>query len=66
MKIKIDTNSGLNTMEIDLIRSIEKDCDGAMSRNGFTRTETSKEGDRIELNYRQFAVAHVGQAKGVK
>ena len=62
-KISIETNIGLDHMQIDLVQSIEKDVDDAMGKNGFTRTTTTKEGGRVVLNYRQFAAAGVDWGK---
>ena len=61
MEATIKTDIGLDNMQIDLIQSIEKAVDDAMVKNGFTRTTSTKAGDHIELNYRQFAAAGVSK-----
>lgn len=57
--VTVETNIGLDNMDISLVQSIEKSVDFAMAANGFHRTTTSKTGDKITLNYRQFAAAGV-------
>ncbi len=55
-KIKVKTDTGLDSCSIELIQQIEDDLDEAMIKNGFTRTTTSKKGDVLEFNYQQFGV----------
>lgn len=57
MNLKVALKSGLNDCSIELIQHIEKSVDAVMSKNGFTRTTTSKSGDCVEFNYRQFGKA---------
>lgn len=56
-EIVVETNIGLDDMQIDLIQGIEQDVDDAMGKNGFCRIGTAKTGNSIALRYRQFAVA---------
>ena len=41
-------------LDIKYIHQIEKEIDIAMTKVGFTRTNTSKEKNKIILNYKQY------------
>lgn len=53
---EIKITPGLDRNNIELFQAIEKDIDKVMVSYGFTRSETTKAGDRVELIYRQFGV----------
>jgi hypothetical protein len=55
--VKVKTENGLNDCKICLIQGIEKEIDKVMASNGFSRTTTTKSGDYLEFNYRQFGKA---------
>ncbi len=56
MNMAVKADRGLDNCSIEFVRQIEKDIDAAMLSNGFARTTTTKAGDSLEFNYRQFGV----------
>ena len=57
MTVSVTLDSGLDQHKIEFIQYLEKEIDEVMVQNGFCRTTTTKNGDRIEFNYRQFGIA---------
>ena len=55
-KIRIKADADLDNCNIEFIQQIENDLDEVMTKNGFTRTTTSKKGNVVDFNYRQFGV----------
>lgn len=57
MDISVQLDSGLNQNQIEFIQHIEKELDDVLVKNGFVRTTTTKGGDLVVFNYRQFGMA---------
>ena len=56
MESKIKITPGLDINNIKLFQGIEKDVDKVMLNYGFSRSETTKDGDYVEFVYRQFGI----------
>lgn len=55
--IVVTINHGLDEYDIGFIQQIERGIDKALAPIGFTRSTSSKSGDKCEFVYYQFAFA---------
>lgn len=52
--IAVETENGLDDCTIELVQQVENEITTVMVQNGFAKTTTTKTGDRLVFNYRQF------------